>query len=148
MKTGLKNALLGIGLGLLAAMPVGADYDAGQAAYDVSDYATALREWKRLAEQGNAPAQNSLGRMYHKGEGVPQDYAEAAKWYRLAAEQGYAGAQFNLGDLYFLGRGVPQDGAEAMKWFLHAAEQGHAEAQEVLRLLQEFGDMMRDMLRD
>ncbi len=148
MKLRLKNALLGIGLVLLAAMPMSADYDAGQAAYDAGDYATALREWKQLAEQGNASAQNSLGRMYHKGEGVPQDYAEAAKWYRLAAEQGYAGAQYNLGDLYFLGRGVPEDGAEAMKWFLHAAEQGHAEAQEVLRLLQEFGDMMRDMSRD
>ncbi len=133
MKTGLKNALLGIGLVLLVSIPVGADYDAGQAAYDVSDYATALREWKRLAEQGNAPAQNSLGRMYHKGEGVPQDYAEAAKWYRLAAGQGFAWAQSMLGAIYAVGQGVPQDDAEAAKWFRRAARQGHADAQKLLR---------------
>ena len=54
------------------------------------DYATALQEWRPLAEQGNADAQYNLGVMYDNGQGVPQDYAEAVKWYRLAAEQGYA----------------------------------------------------------
>ncbi len=51
----------------------------------------------KLAEQGDADAQCSLGEMYDKGRGVAQDYAEAVKWYRMAAEQGYAWAQRNLG---------------------------------------------------
>jgi len=49
------------------------------------------------AAQGNALAQNDLGSMYCKGEGVPQDYKEAVKWWRLAAEQGHANAQLLVG---------------------------------------------------
>lgn len=44
------------------------------------DYATARREWKSLAEQGNAAAQFQFGWMYSKGEGVPQDDKTAVKW--------------------------------------------------------------------
>ena len=54
------------------------------------DFATALREWKPLAEQGIADAQFKLGLMYSLGRSVPQDYKTAVKWYRLAAEQGHA----------------------------------------------------------
>ena len=73
-----------------------ADWDKGVAAYQSGDYATALREWKPLAEQGNARAQFYLGVMYGNGQGVPQDYKTAVKWYRLAAEQGDADAQTSL----------------------------------------------------
>jgi uncharacterized protein len=61
----------------------------GVAAHDKGDYATALRLWRPLAEQGNAYAQYNLGLMYDYGTGVAQDYREAAKWYRLAAVRGY-----------------------------------------------------------
>ena len=54
------------------------------------DYATALREWEPLAEQGNASAQYYLGVMYYYGQGVPQDYKTAVKWYKPAAKQGNA----------------------------------------------------------
>ena len=64
--------------------------------YDKGDYATALREWRPLAEQGHAPAQFNLGWMYDEGKGVPKDYKTAFKWYRLAAEQRFAFAQSNL----------------------------------------------------
>ena len=84
---------------------------------------------RRTAEQGDAEAQFNLGRMYRKGEGVPQDNKEAVKWFRLAAEQGHARAQNNLGVRYRRGEGVPQDYAKAAKWYRRAAEQGHAQAQ-------------------
>ena len=42
------------------------------------DYATALRLFLPLAEQGFAPAQNNLGAMYGNGQGVSLDYAERA----------------------------------------------------------------------
>ena len=45
-----------------------------------------LEETRRSAEQGDAEAQFSLGRMYDEGEGVAEDDAEAVRWYRLAAE--------------------------------------------------------------
>lgn len=44
------------------------------------DYATAMRLWRELAEQGDAKAQIKLGLMYELGQGVPQDNAEALKW--------------------------------------------------------------------
>jgi len=71
---------------------LGADFQKGVAAYESGDYATALREWTPLAEQGNASAQSFVGEMYRRGEGVPQDYKTAVKWSKLAAEQGDASA--------------------------------------------------------
>ncbi len=105
----------GFTLGLTA--PAWAGFDEAVAAYHRGDYATALRELRPLAEQGNAGAQYNLGNMYRKGLGVPQDYAEAARWYRKAAEQGNAEAQFNLGSMYYHGYGVPQDYVQAHMWY-------------------------------
>ncbi len=113
----------GFTLGLTA--PAGAGFDEGWAAYQRGDYATALREWRPLAEQGNAKAQRNLGRMYRTGRGVSQDYAEAVKWYRKAAEQGFAFAQNSLGSMYERGQGVPQDYAQAVRWYRKAAAQGN-----------------------
>jgi len=45
------------------------------------EYATTLREWTPLAEQGDANAQSFLGVMYEYGQGVPQNYKTAVKWY-------------------------------------------------------------------
>ena len=114
---------------VLSAPSLAADFEAAEKAYQRGDYATALKELRPLAEQGDAKAQTSLGSMYGKGEGVPQDYAEAMKWHRLAAEQGDAQAQVSLGVMYASGEGVPEDYAEAMKWWRRAAEQGNAQAQ-------------------
>ncbi len=111
------------------------DFNAGVAAYKLGAYATALREWRPLAEQGNAKAQYNLGLMYRKGQGVPQDDAEAVGWWRKAAEQGNAGAQNNLGVMYRNGHGVPQDDAEAVGWYRKAAEQGYATAQHNLGVM-------------
>ena len=70
-----------------------ADYNKGWEAYNSGDYATALREWRPFAEQGDAVAQSNLGAMYYNGQGVSQDYKTALKWYTLAAEQGDVSAQ-------------------------------------------------------
>src|SRR5215471_10769830 len=72
----------------------------GQMAYERKDYATALREWQPLAQQGNATAQRSLGVMYEQGWGVAKDEVEAVRLYRQAAAQGEAKAQTNLGVMY------------------------------------------------
>ena len=61
------------------------DYEKGAAAYEIGDYATALREWTPLAEQGDAASQYNLGVMYRKALGVPKNNKTAVKWYRLAA---------------------------------------------------------------
>ncbi len=125
MKRIIVVAVLMFGL----AAPAWAGFDEGLAAYKRGDYATALREFRTLAQQGEAKGQNGLGVMYARGQGVAQDDAEAVEWYRKSAEQGYASAQNNLGVMYAKGQGVAQDDAEAMKWYHKAAEQGHASAQ-------------------
>ncbi len=106
-----------------------ADFSAGHKAYQRGDYATALRIFRQLADQGNAYAQHILGNMYGKGHGVTQDYAAALKWYRKAADQGEALAQAGLGFLYYNGQGVTQDYAEAVRWVRKAADQGDARSQ-------------------
>lgn len=105
-----------------------AGMEEGLAAYDRGDFAAAFKEWKPLAEQGNAEAQYNLGVLYQYGRGAPQDDAEAAKWFRQAAEQGDPDAQYSLGVLYSEGRGVDKDLDAAATWLRRAADQGHAGA--------------------
>ncbi len=111
----------------------GPDFNKGVAAYESGDFATALGEFRPLAEQGDARAQFNLGVMYEKGRGVPQDDKIALKWFTLAAEQGYARAQHNLGLMYDKGEGVPQDYKTAVKWYELATEQGKSSAQNNLK---------------
>ncbi len=52
---------------VLVAAPAWADFQAGVVAYERGDYATALTEFRPLAQQGHAGAQFNLGQMYRKG---------------------------------------------------------------------------------
>ena len=84
--------LLAVGV-VLVAEPAWADFEAGAEAYVRGDYTIALKEWRPLAEQGNAEAQFQLGWMYTEGEGVPRDYVQAHLWFNLSAEQGHENAR-------------------------------------------------------
>src|SRR5258707_11697406 len=72
----------------------------GLVAAEHRDYATAIRLWVPLAEQGNRDAQYNLGIAYQYGHGVTRDHSVAASWFRKAANQGLAAAQLSLGVLY------------------------------------------------
>ena len=113
----------------------------GIAAYQRGDFATALRLFQPLAEQGDASAQSNLGVMYEQGRGVAQNYREAMRWFRLAAMQGDASAQSNLGVMYFKGQGIAQDFREAMRWYRLGAGQGNVEAQFNLGVMYERGEV-------
>ena len=54
-------------LALQAPLNASADFDKGMTAYEAEDYATALQEFKKDAEQGDARAQSKLGIMYRNG---------------------------------------------------------------------------------
>lgn len=101
------------------------DFRTGWGAFAQGDFATAIRTWQPLAEQG-FPREQFLMGVAHTESG---NDAEAAKYYRMAADQGHARAQNNLGSMYEDGRGVPQSDEEAAKWYLEAASQGLAGAQ-------------------
>ena len=102
-----------------------ASYRRGVAAYDKGDYATALREWKPLAQQGDANSQNNLGVLFLKGQGVPKNYEIAVVFFRLSAEQGNALAQTYLGGMYGLGQGVKQNWVTAYIWASISAYNGN-----------------------
>ncbi len=93
----------------------------GVAAYQRGDYATAIREFKPLAEKGDPKAQFHLGEIYGQGRGVKRDLEKAARWYRQAAMQGHTAAQGILGGLYAAGLGVPRDFGLAYYWLIIAA---------------------------
>jgi len=110
------------------AAPPSADYPAGVDAYNSGNYATALREWRPLAEQGDPGAQFRLGSLYENGDGVPRDFAKARLWYEKAAAQGEAKAQFYLGIQSAYGEGGPLDLVQAHMWYSLAAGNGNAHA--------------------
>jgi hypothetical protein len=119
----MTRAILSVSIGLL--LTIGTVWanplEDTTAANTRGDHAAALKAFQSLAAQGNAEAQNNLGELYAKGQGVPQDYAQARQWYEKASAQGHALAQNNLAELYFAGLGVPQDYVRAYLWVSLAA---------------------------
>ena len=113
----------------MAVSSFGGQFEDAMAAYERSDYTTAFRLLKPLAERGDAKAQHNLGVLYDYGRGVTQDSAKAWKWYRRAAGKGIPEAQHNLGLMYAYGQGVPQNYPEAAKWYRRAADQGMPDSQ-------------------
>lgn len=112
-------------LAIAAGTVLGADFNAGLAAYEKGDYAGAFREWEPLAKSGDSAAQFNLGLLYYDGRGATQNYSEALRWFRRAADQGYARAQLNLGAMYGVGKGVGRDYVQAYKWLSICAASGN-----------------------
>jgi TPR repeat protein/S1-C subfamily serine protease len=136
LKAGLLTLVLCLRIATLAAAgPV----EDGLAAYNRGDYATALRLWRPLADQGDAHAQDLLGLVYANGQGVPKDYAAAMMWLRKAADQGLGVAQSSVGSMYENGQGVPKGYAAAMKWYRKAADQGVGLAQDAIGFMYIYG---------
>ena len=98
-------------------------------------FGEAARWYERLAKQGDARAQTSLGLMYARGYGVEKNLATAHRWWSFAAAQNDPGAQYNLGLSYSSGEGVAQDYKQAADWYAKAASRGHVQAQHNVGLL-------------
>ncbi|MFC3071072.1 peptidoglycan-binding protein [Phenylobacterium soli] len=115
------------------------------------DYAAAVRDiesgqagglarLKTVAEDGYAPAQFYLAKLYETGvSGVVKNPAEARRWTERAAEGGDRSAMHNLALYYFRGEGGSQDLAAAARWFRKAAEAGVVDSQYNLGLLYQSG---------
>lgn len=96
----------------------------GLTRYTMRDHARAIEVIRPLADQGDAVAQEVLGKMYLAGEGTARDNTVAFKRFLQAAEGGRADAQLELGRMYRDGVGISADGNLAMYWFDRAAKQG------------------------
>ncbi|MGX2956289.1 tetratricopeptide repeat protein [Ursidibacter arcticus] len=110
-------------------------FQQGVKAAEQKDYATALKFWQPLAEQGNAATQYNLGVMYEKGWGVAQDYQQAVYWYQKAAQQGDVESQSSLGSIYLR----QNDKQQAVYWYQKAAQQGDVESQFNLGFMYKMG---------
>lgn len=119
--------------------PAAAEYNAGMAALERHDGPTALRELKPLALAGEADAENALGLVLERGEGLPADRAEAAAWFRRASNHGLFAGMINLARLLSGGIGVPKDQAEAVRLYLMAANRGSPHAMFLLGVAYERG---------
>jgi TPR repeat protein len=87
-------------------------------------YTDAFPIYMRLAEAGNAPAQNAVGLMLQGGLGTAENLESSVVWLKRSAEQGYAPAQSNLGAAYRYGRGTPEDFISSVQWLRRAADEG------------------------
>lgn len=111
----------------LAASAAAQDVQSGIQAWQSGRYDEAVREWRPLADRGDADAQFNLGHAYRLGRGVPQNMNLAEQWYERAARAGHVEAQAMYGLILF------QNGRrdEAMPYVRQAAERGDARAQYV-----------------
>jgi TPR repeat protein len=92
-----KSILTGAIMVWLSASSVWAGpWEDGMAAYNRGDYVPAIRLFRPLAQAGNAKAQNVIGVMYRKGQGVARSSARAFMWFSLAAKRGDAKAKEEL----------------------------------------------------
>jgi TPR repeat protein len=75
---------------------VAGPWEDGMVAYNRGDYVPAVKLFRPLAQAGNAKAQNVMGVMYRKGEGVARSSAKAFMWFSLAAKRGDTRAKAHL----------------------------------------------------
>lgn len=93
----------------------------GTVASDEGDYAAAMEDYKKAAEQGTEPvyiqtALIDVAGLYRDGLGVEQDGTQAIEWYEKAVEAGKSSGYNYIGVMYENGNGVEQDYAKAMEW--------------------------------
>ncbi len=80
-----KIAPIVLAMLMVFANPAVAAYDSGVAAYEAGSYDAALREFERLAQQGDDRARYYLGLMHKDGKGVAADPVGALVWFLCAA---------------------------------------------------------------
>jgi TPR repeat protein len=115
---------------LLQAVVTGSASDLieGLTRYAMHDHARAIEVLRPLADQGDAVAQEILGKIHLMGEGTMRNNIVAFKRFLQAAERGRVAAQLELGRMYRDGVGIPADGNLAIHWFDRAAKQGAPDA--------------------
>jgi TPR repeat protein len=117
-------AALAASAALAAPAPATKSVRDGIAAWQRSDYATAVAIWRPLAQKGDSDAAFNLGQAYRLGRGVSVDLAQAKTWLEKAARAGHLDAETTLGLLLF----DSGDRDSAMVWLKKAAERAEPRA--------------------
>jgi localization factor PodJL len=99
-----------------------------------------LESLRKAANQGYAPAQFYLAKLYENGEsGLSKDLPAARRWTERAAQGGERKAMHNLGLYFFEGTGGAKNLTTAAQWFRRAADLGLTDSQYNLGKLYEEG---------
>lgn len=125
-----RRPLLALATMTLAALaaPATADVKAGVDAWQAGNYAAAVKEWRPLADRGDADAQFNMAQAYRFGRGALPDMRIAQSWYEKAAQQGHEEAQVNLGLILYQNG----DRTASLPWIKKASDRGDPRAQYVL----------------
>jgi TPR repeat protein len=99
MRKALGGAALVVTILLSGAAAVAGPWEDGMVAYNRGDYVPAVKLFRPLAQTGNAKAQNVMGVMYRKGEGVARNSAKAFMWFSLAAKKGDTQAKVSVQEM-------------------------------------------------
>lgn len=136
--TGMTCAAVTMALALCVGSPLLAGVKDGVDAWDRGDFATAVKEWQKSADKGDADATYNLAQAYRFGRGVPQNMAKAEEFYARAASAGHPLAADSYGVLLF------QKGqrAEALPYLQKAAGRGDPRAQYLLGVSHFNGDLL------
>ena len=89
------------------------------------------------AKQGDAAAQERIGRLYLEGPARDRDERKAFFWTRRAALSGDGNAQYTLGQMYENGRGAPHNLVGAVVWYQIALRTGNESARTSYERLKE-----------
>ncbi len=87
------------------------------------------------AQQGDAAAQERVGRIYIDGPERARDERKAFFWTRRAALSGNSQAQYTLAEMYETGRGATHNLVGAYVWYQVALSSGNEKAREPLNRL-------------
>ena len=114
MRTVRRAALLTILL-LPASLPAGTEFESAVAELERGAFATAIPTLRRLAEDGDPRAQDTLAGLYLEGIGVERDVGRAMEWYCRVAHDPGGGpevmhAVWYLAEYFRTGGGVPGPG--------------------------------------
>lgn len=119
------------------------------------DKAKAAEWYLKAARKGHAMAQNNLGLLYEKGEGVPRDIDQALIWLERSAIQGNKYGQFNAGRAMFdfldslggIDEGEITNHADslngAVKYLRRARDNGMPEAQDYINRCRKYGESLQ-----
>ena len=97
------------------------------------EWAEEEAKWfRKAAAQGNAKAQDNLGKMYYFGDRFAHDCGMALRLFQASAAQGNSDAEYHLGMMYDEGDCVRRDPGEAERWYRKSAARGNAQAKSAL----------------
>lgn len=94
---------------------------------------------KQSAQKGYAPAQSTLGHMYHYGEGTEVDHGEYFFWSMKSAKSGHVPGKLGVAMAYLKGHGVEQNFEKARKWLLDSSPESNNHAQYLIGYCYELG---------